>query len=311
MPAATVPSNETSRLDALLNAAILDTEVEQFFEDIVDSVQQVVDAPIVLVSLIDERRQWFKARRGLDASETPRDHAFCAHAILNPATLIVGDARLDARFWDNPLVIGAPNVVAYAGAPIALECGVRIGTVCAIDQRPRLWSGVEVLHLERNARLVARHIDARRAHIERDRHRFLEMALARSETRYKSVIESISEGLVVLGPSGAIVDSNPAASAILGLSEDEMFGRVSRDPRWRALKANGEDFPGDEHPVMITLRTGEAQYGVVMGIETPAGERRWIVINSYPIRRSGDGRVEQVVAAFRIVQNDLAFGPAN
>lgn len=311
MPAAQLPGNESSRLDALLNAAILDTEEEPFFEDIVDSVKQVVDAPIVLVSMVDERRQWFKARRGIEATETPRGQAFCAHAILDSVTLAVVDARLDARFRDNPFVIGESSVIAYAGAPITLACGVRIGTVCAIDQRPRDWSGVEIQHLERNARLVARHIDARRAYIERDRHRFLEMALARAETRYKSVIESISEGLVVQGPSGAIIDSNPAASAILGLSEDELFGRVSPDPRWRAIKANGEDFPGDEHPAMITLRTGEAQFGVVMGIETPAGERRWISINSYPIRRSSDGRVEQVVAAFRIVQNEPAFVPAN
>ncbi len=308
---AAIPHDETKRLEALFGASILDTGVEQFFEDIVDSVQHVVGAPIVLVSLVDEHRQWFKARRGLEPSESPRDHAFCAHAILSPASLVVGDARNDARFRDNPLVTGEPYVVAYAGAPITLESGVRIGTVCAVDQEPRQWSGLEILHLERNARLVARHIDARRAHIERDRHRFLEMALARAETRYKSVIESISEGLVVHGPSGAIIDSNPAASAILGLTEDELFGRVSRDPRWRAIKANGEDFPGDEHPAMMTLRTGEAQIGVVMGIETPAGERRWISINTYPIRRSGDWRVEQVVAAFRIVQNEPAFGHAN
>jgi|CXWL01.1.fsa_nt_gi PAS domain S-box-containing protein len=307
---AALPHDETKRLEALIGASILDTGVEQFFEDIVDSVQQVVVAPIVLVSLVDEHRQWFKARRGIEAPETPRDHAFCAHAILNPVSLVIGDARLDARFRTNPLVTGEPYLVAYAGAPIALESGVRIGTVCAIDHIPRQWSGLEILHLERNARLVARHIDARCAHIERDRHRFLELALARAETRYKSVIESVSEGVVLHGPSGAIVDSNAAASAILGLSEDELFGRVSPDPRWRALRANGEAFPGDEHPAMVTLRTGDAQYGIVMGIETPAGERRWISVSSHPIRRPGDGRVDQVLAVFRMVRNEPT-GPAN
>lgn len=302
MPAAPLPYNESDRLEALQRAAILDTGIEEFFEDIVDSLQQAIDAPIALVSLVDEQRQWFKARRGLSATETHRDHAFCAHAILNNTTLAVADARLDARFKDNPLVTGEPRVVAYVGAPLALECGARLGTVCAIDHAPRQWSRVEIAHLERHARLAARHIDARRAHIDRDRHRFLELALARSETRYRSVIQSASEGMVVHGPSGAIIDSNQAASEILGLSEDELFGRVSRDPRWRAIKTDGEAFPGDDHPAMVTLRTGEPQHDVVMGIETPAGERRWLNINSYPVRTHPGGRVDQVVAVFRVVK---------
>lgn len=308
MPAAPFPCNEAGRLEALLRAAILDTEVEQFFEDIVDSVQQVVGAPIVLVSLVDEWRQWFKARRGLEASETPRDQAFCAHAILGNATLIVQDSRLDARFRTNPLVTGGPRVIAYVGAPIVLECGARLGTVCAIDQTPRQWNNAEIAHIERNARLVARHIDARRAHLEQDRQRFLEMALARAETRYQSVIESMTEGMVVHGPSGAIIDSNPAASTILGLSEDELFGRSSPDPRWRAMREDGGAFPGEDHPAMVTLRTGEPQHGIIMGIETPSGERRWISINSYPVRRSTDGRVDQVVAVFRLVERNQMPG---
>ena len=306
MTRAPYPLNETARLDALMRAAVLDTDAEQFFEDIVDSVQQVVPAPIVLISLVDEWRQWFKARRGLDAQETPRDHAFCAHAILNDATMVVQDSRQDGRFRDNPLVTGEPNVIAYAGAPIVLENGARLGTVCAIDNTPRHWTVAEIAHLERNARMVARHIDARRAHLEQDRQRFLELALSRAELRYQSVLESMSEGMVVHGVSGAIIDSNPAAAQILGLSEDELFGRVSKDPAWRSIQANGEDFPGDDHPAMVTLRTGVPQHGVIMGIETPKGERRWLSINSYPVRRLSDGEVDQAVAVFRIVEMNVA-----
>lgn len=306
MARAPYPLDETARLDALMRTAILDTEAEQFFEDIVDSVQYVVPTPIVLISIVDEWRQWFKARRGLDAQETPRDHAFCAHAILNDATLIIEDARKDGRFQDNPLVTGEPHVIAYAGAPIVLENGARLGTVCAIDQTPRQWTAAEIAHLERNARLVARHIDARRAHLEQDRQRFLELALSRAELRYQSVLESMSEGMVVHGVSGAIIDSNPAAAQILGLSEDQLFGRVSKDPAWRSIKTSGEDFPGDEHPAMVTLRTGVPQHGVLMGVETPDGERRWLSVNSYPVRRPSDGAVDQVVAVFRIVEMNAA-----
>jgi diguanylate cyclase len=302
MPPAPYSLDEPARLDALARASLLDTKAEPFFEDIVDSVQQVVSSPIVLISLVDEWRQWFKARRGLDVKETPRDQALCAHAILSDETLVVQDCRQDARFRDNPLVNGAPNFISYAGAPIVLENGTRLGTVCVIDHAPRQWSAREIAHIERHARLVARHIDARRAHLEQDRLRFLEASLNRSERRYQSVLESMSEGMVVHGRSGAIIDSNPAAADILGLSEGQLFGRISKDPAWRAITPTGEDFPGDDHPAMVTLRTGMPQQGVVMGVETPAGERRWLSINSYPVRSPSDGTVDQVVAIFHVLK---------
>lgn len=306
MIAARHPHDEAARLEALFRAAILDTDAEDFFEDVADTLQAVVQAPIVLISLVDEWRQWFKAKRGLSTNETPRDHAFCAHTILSEKPFIVRDATNDARFFDNPLVTDDPHIVAYAGAPIMLGCGARLGAVCAVDRQPRDWSSAEIAQLERGARMVARHLDSRRATLEQDRQRFLELALSRAETRYRSVIESMSEGLVVHGPSGAIVDFNPAACEILGLTPDELFGRASRDPRWRAIRAAGDEFPGHEHPAMVALATGEPQHGVTMGIETPGGERRWLNINAYPVRRNADGRVDQAVAVFRQIEAPLA-----
>lgn len=307
MPSAPYPPNESARLDALMRAAILDSGVEEFFEDAVDSLQRIVDAPIVFISLIDEWRQWMKAKRGLNLTETPRQHAFCAYTILNDRTLVIKDARLDARFADNPLVSGENAIVAYAGAPIVLPCGARLGAVCAVDHQPRDWNADEVAQLQRSARMVARHLDVRRGHLEKDRSRFLEVALARAEERYDSVLQSMSEGMVVHGPSGAIIDSNPAAWEILGLSQDELFGRASKDPRWRAIRADGSPFPGEEHPSMLTLGTGQPQHGVLMGVETPSGERRWLSVNSYPIRRPGDGRIDQVVAVFRLTDPPRAL----
>jgi PAS domain S-box-containing protein len=296
---APLPPDEEKRLVALYTAAILDTDEEEFFEDIVDTVQGVVHAPIVLVSLIDEWRQWFKASRGLGVREMPRDRAFCAYTILSDDPFVVTDARTDARFRDNPVVTEAPHVTSYAGAPIRLACGARLGAVCAIDTAPRTWTDAELKHLERSARLVARHIDSRRAHIEQHRQRFLERAIEGAETRYKSVIGSMSEGMVVQGPSGAIIDCNPAACDILGLSEDEMFGRASVDPRWRATRPSGEDFPGEEHPAMVVLRTGAPQTGILMGIRTPDDEQRWLSINSYPVRDGDEQIVRQSVTVFR------------
>lgn len=307
MIAARLPHNETERLEALFRAAILDTDAEDFFEDVVDSVQAMVPVPIVLISLVDEWRQWFKARRGLEASETPRDYAFCAHTILSDLPMVIQDSTKDARFFDNPFVTAHPHVIAYAGAPITLACGARLGTVCAIDTKARAWTQVEVSQIERSARMVGRHIDSRRAVLEKDRQKFLDLALSRAETRYKSVLESMSEGMVVQGPSGAIIDFNPAACEILGLTPDELFGRTSPDPRWRAIRPNGEAFCGEDHPSMVTLRTGEPQHGVIMGVVTPENERRWLRINSYPVRRA-DGRVDQVVAVFHRIAGAPGLG---
>lgn len=100
-------------------------------------VADALEVPIALVSLVDLERQWFKSRGGLDATQTSRDPAFCAHAILQPVPLIVADALADQRFADNPLVTGGPHIRFYAGMPIEPEPGVRIGTLCVIDSRPR------------------------------------------------------------------------------------------------------------------------------------------------------------------------------
>ena len=140
MPAAPLPSNERARLAALREYAILDSEAERRYDDIAAVATYVCNTPMAAVSLIDESRQWFKSRIGIDSSETPREEAFCAHAILDDALLVVDDAREDPRFRDNPLVLRNPQVRFYAGAPLVVHGGFRLGTLCAIALKRRSWN---------------------------------------------------------------------------------------------------------------------------------------------------------------------------
>lgn len=151
---APLPDNEPERLRALHDLMLLDTSPEERFDRVVRFAAEQLDAPIALVSLVDEHRQWFKSRLGLQVPETGRDVSFCAHAILQPDVFIVEDASRDARFAGNPLVTGETHVRFYAGAPVSAPGGERIGTLCVLDTRPRALDGTELAILKALRALV-------------------------------------------------------------------------------------------------------------------------------------------------------------
>ncbi len=153
-------------MDALRAFRVLDTAPEAAFDRIVALAADLFDAPIALVSLIDEHRQWFKARVGLEACATPREQAFCAHALDLPphGVMVVEDASLDPRFADNPLVVGAPQIRFYAGAVLSDRDGFNLGTLCVIDPRPRPRpSEPELARLQTLARIVVDELERLRA----------------------------------------------------------------------------------------------------------------------------------------------------
>ncbi|RZL65003.1 MAG: GAF domain-containing protein [Variovorax sp.] len=137
-PPARQPATEADRLAELKRLAILDSSEEQAFDDITRMAASLCGTPIALITLLDDKRQWFKSRVGLQATETPREVSFCTHAIQTPdVPFVVRDALEDPRFVANPLVTGDPNIRFYAGAPLVTRSGNALGTICVIDRTPR------------------------------------------------------------------------------------------------------------------------------------------------------------------------------
>ncbi len=219
MSAAPIPVNEEARLAALAELQILDTAPEPEFDNLVDLAARTSETPIALISLVDRDRQWFKARVGIDARETPREFAFCAHAILEDGPFVVPDATVDPRFADNPLVVGAPNIRFYAGMTLTSETGYRLGTLCVIDDRPRQASPELRGSLTALARTTSSLIELRHRRL-RDRAFAAEQArtasdLQRTTTLLRRIAGAQREFLVGAPPRiifGELLDALVAAS---------------------------------------------------------------------------------------------------
>ncbi len=226
---------EAERLQALADALLLDTPPEAMFDDIVRLASLICETPIALISLVDRDRQWFKAKVGLPVAETPREVAFCAHAILQPGMLEVQDAHADERFADNPLVTGEPRVRFYAGVPLAPGGGLPLGTLCAIDSKPRQLTPTQVEAMQALARQVEANIELRKA-IRRTAALNAELqrsarALHDSEAKTHALLAANPDGMIRVARDGTVLDRKvgrdhailPAAEQMIGARVAECF----------------------------------------------------------------------------------------
>lgn len=155
---APLPADEDARVTALHDLDVLDTAPEERFDRHTDHIAAILDVPVALVSLVDTDRQWFKSRHGIEVEQTPREMSMCAHAILGSDVLQVEDTLDDPRFADNPLVSGGPRMRFYAGMPLVLDDGSRVGTLCVADHRPRHLDEEQLDALRHTAALVVREL---------------------------------------------------------------------------------------------------------------------------------------------------------
>ena len=208
-------SNERERLAALHRYEILDTPAEDEFDDFTRLAALICGTPIALISLVDAGRQWFKSRVGLDATETPREVAFCAHAIHGNKILEVPNALEDERFRDNPLVAGTPDIRFYAGAPLTTPDGHNLGTLCVIDQTPRQLTAEQRDALTRLGRQVVMQLELRVAN------RRLKDAGAFAH----EILNSSKHAIISTDCAGVVTGFNRSAEAMLGYAAEELVGR--------------------------------------------------------------------------------------
>lgn len=215
------PINEPDRLNLLRSLGILDTVPEPSLDRITRTAARVFQMPVVLVTLIDDQRQWFMSRVGLDLCETPRRDSICGHAILETSTMVVPDALLDARFHDNPLVRGSPYIRFYAGRPLRSKHGLALGTLCLIDQQPRHFSADDHAALNDLADMVEAHFHGIEAATEANA---VKAALKRNEILFARTITHAAVGIAVATTDGRWLEVNQRFCDIVGHPRQQLIG---------------------------------------------------------------------------------------
>jgi PAS domain S-box-containing protein len=205
---------------------------------------------------------------------------------------LVADTATDPDFFPAP---DHPTMQSELAVPICVDQQV-LGVLNLESDRRNAFTSDDVAFAQSIAEILAIALQNARRY---QAHREIELALRLSEERYRRLFTTMSQGVVYQAADGTIIDANPAAERVLGLTLDQMQGRTSRDPRWKAIRPDGSDFPGDEHPAMIALRTGQPVHDVVMGIFNPHTEQHhWLQVSAIPLLKANGGEPEQVYATF-------------
>jgi diguanylate cyclase (GGDEF)-like protein/PAS domain S-box-containing protein len=223
----------TERVEALCSCAVMDTAPEAGFDEVAALASRLCDAPIAIVCLVDEDRQWFKARVGIDIGETPPAWGFCRLVVDTRACLVVPDALEDPRFADNPFVLADPHIRSYAGVPLVLSDGHAVGTLCVIDRQPRVFADRQLEDLASLARQVTTQLELRRtANGLHETRRSLEQARAGldDQERYlRAVVDSSRDIICRITPEGVVEMASDGMRHLLGVDPGTYIGRSAMD----------------------------------------------------------------------------------
>lgn len=283
----TSPVDELERIQTLDGYEVLDSPEEAAFDDLVCLAAKICETPVALISLVDRDRQWFKARFGLEARETPREQSICAQAILqSPEPLVVEDALADPRFRDHPLVHADPPLRFYAGVPLVAPSGVPLGALCVTDQVPRRLRADQMQGLQTLAHEVMSQLELRRK----------TLAMDKLVQQYQAVMDTLVEGVFLRDAHGRLLAYNPSVERLLGTSLASSIGRDAFD-HVEFVGEDGQPLPLEHLPSLETLRTGHGRHGVVLGVRVEGGIR-WLQANTCPLFQAGGDSPAGVVVSF-------------
>ncbi len=288
-----IPIDEERRLQTLHEYEILDTEATQTFDELTALAAKICRVPIALISLVDDSRQWFKSKIGLNANETPRELAFCAHAIMDDATFMVADASKDGRFSDNPLVIGDPNIRFYAGVPLIAPNGSRLGTLCVIDRMPRELNAEQ---LETLAFLSRQAVHMMNLHKLMRKQNRISFETEEKNIRLSALVEFNPLGIIALGTNHKITDWNKSCELIFGWKREEVLGY---DLPFTIASAKDESKKNFEQ-----IKASQTPFQYVAQIEKKSGEIISVNISTIPLLDTNKNRLG-VLAVIRDVTAEV------
>jgi PAS domain S-box-containing protein len=284
---------EGARLEALRRYYVLDTPPEAALDRITRLTARLFDAPMSLITLIDEKRQWIKSSFGLDMREIPREHAFCAHTIQTDEVMVVPDALKDERFRQNPLVVAHPEIRFYAGAPLRTPDGYHLGTLCVMDRTPRPPLTREQRELLSSlAATVMDELELRRSIIKEGQITALSDSLQFSDTALRAVLDTLPVGVWIADRNGQLLLSNRASREIWGEARYVGLEGYGEYKAW--WPGNGRRLEGSEWGLARALR-GETAIREELEIEAFDGKRKVILNSAVPIR-DRDGNIAGAVA---------------
>jgi len=287
--------------DTVRRLQIMHTPREQAFDDLVVLASQVSRTPVAAITIIDDDRLWFKAALGLPFDEIPRSESLCETAIERDQTFICNDLRTTSPYSSNQFVVGHPFIGAYIAVPLHGPDGTLIGTLSAGDSDPRVFSGEQISLLEAVGRQVEQLFALRITLNERSADR--DQALLR-EARFRSVLQSLANGVIVYDSNGSIDDVNPSTEAILETPREQLIGQSALSSE--VSHEDGTVFRSDDRPVAITLKYGIEVRDVVMGLTVGDGIRKWLLVNSTPLW-DASGRGSGAVVTFADVTDLLTL----
>lgn len=296
---APIPDNDSARLSALRKYQILDTQSDQAFDDLISLACKLLSMPIGLVSLVDDDREWFKSRVGLDAPELPRDISFCGHAILHDDLFEVPDATKDERFFDNPLVTGDIGLRFYAGCQLQTSSGLALGMFCVLDREPRALTDDErnIIHsLSRQANYL------------------LDLHLARAQTMaasdhlkesnelfLKAVLDNLKEGVVVCNRDGILSLFNRATRLFHGVDSERLPPEEWAE-HFDLYEVDGFTPMSVDRIPLVRAYKGEHVNNAKMVIAPKGGKRRTVTASGQPMYDANGELLGAVVSMYDLTE---------